>query len=122
MGLHATVMHILVNNILYGFNVLADHDTHDVLVENHYTGKDWLKLQVMNSANFFVDSDIYTYLFGGINYQIEHHLFPNMSSVHLKSISPIVREFCKEHGINYTVHNSLYEVMKQYQKSLKHFN
>jgi linoleoyl-CoA desaturase len=122
MGLHATVMHMLVNNLLYGFNVLADHDTHDVLVENHYTGKDWLKLQVMNSANFLVDSDIYTYLFGGINYQIEHHLFPNMSSVHLKSISPIVREFCKEHDINYTVHNSIYEVMKQYQKSLKHFN
>jgi len=122
IGIHASIMHIISNNIFYGVNVLADHDTYEALVENHYSGNDWLKLQVRNSANFYTNSYVYTYLFGGINYQIEHHLFPNMSSIHYKAISPIVREFCKEHDIKYTVHNSIYEIMKEYYKSLKHFN
>jgi len=122
MGIHATITHMIVCNFLYGLNVLADHDTYDVLVENHYAGNDWLKLQIMNSANFYNDSYVYTYLFGGVNYQIEHHLFPSVSCEHLRVIAPIVREFCHQHDIKYTLHNSIYEVMKEYYKSLKHFN
>tara|TARA_B110000503_G_C6968551_1_gene338226 strand:+ start:630 stop:773 length:144 start_codon:yes stop_codon:yes gene_type:complete len=47
---------------------------------------------VRNSANFLNDKyyDIYNHVFGGINYQIEHHLFPSMCGVHLKDIAPIV--------------------------------
>ena len=39
---------------------------------------------------------------GGLNYQIEHHLFPRMPSVNLRRAQPIVRDFCAERGISYT--------------------
>lgn len=39
--------------------------------------------------------------YGGLNYQIEHHLFPNMPRNKLKEAQPIVRAFCKEHAIAY---------------------
>jgi len=38
---------------------------------------------------------------GGLNYQIEHHLFPGMNHCHYPTIAPIVRQFCKEKNIPY---------------------
>ncbi|MDR2321347.1 MAG: acyl-CoA desaturase [Microbacterium sp.] len=43
-----------------------------------------------------------TWLMSGLNYQVEHHLFPNMSRMHLARASEIVREFCATHGVPYT--------------------
>ena len=82
-------------------------------VENHYEGNDWLKLQIQNSGNFKTDCPIYTFVFGGINYQIEHHLFPSMSNSYYSQIAPTVKEFCKEHRIPYVEHHSLLEVFQQ---------
>ncbi|MBO1770913.1 acyl-CoA desaturase [Agrococcus sp. TF02-05] len=44
-------------------------------------------------------------LMGGLNYQVEHHLFPNMARPHLRAASEIVRAHCREHGITYTETN-----------------
>jgi fatty acid desaturase len=40
---------------------------------------------------------------GGLNYQIEHHLFPSMPMVNLRRAAPLVRSFCGAHGIRYEV-------------------
>ncbi len=62
---------------------------------------DFLRRQVLMSRNirggWFVD-----WFTGGLNYQIEHHLFPSMSRPHLRRVQPIVREFCESRGILYT--------------------
>ena len=39
---------------------------------------------------------------GGLNYQVEHHLFPSMPRPNLRKVQPIVREFCASHDIPYT--------------------
>jgi len=122
MGIYSAISHMIACNVFYHINVMGDHDTYDVSVENHYEGKDWLKLQVQNSGNFKVDCPIYTYVFGGINYQIEHHLFPSMSNAFYTQISPTVQQYCKDKNIQYIVHKSLFEVFQQYYKTLKHFN
>lgn len=61
---------------------------------------DFLRRQVLTSRNVrggrFVDVAL-----GGLNYQIEHHLFPNMPSPHLRRVQPMVREYCAELGIDY---------------------
>ena len=81
----------------------------------------WLRSQLLATCN--VEQSIFNDWFSGhLNFQIEHHLFPSMANCHYMTISPIVKQFCKDHDIEYTVHNSVYEVMQQYYKSLKHFN
>ena len=40
---------------------------------------------------------------GGLNYQIEHHLFPSMPRPHLRKASEIVSAYCREHDVPYTV-------------------
>ncbi len=61
---------------------------------------DFLRRQVLMSRNVrggpFVD-----FAMGGLNYQIEHHLFPSMPRPNLKHAQPIVREYCVKHGVSY---------------------
>jgi fatty acid desaturase len=62
---------------------------------------DFLSRQVLTSRNItggrFIDS-----FMGGLNYQVEHHLFPNMPRPHLARASEIVREYCRREKIPYT--------------------
>ena len=62
---------------------------------------DFLRRQVLMSRNVrggpFVD-----FAMGGLNYQIEHHLFPSMPRPNLKRAQPLVREYCAQHEVSYT--------------------
>jgi linoleoyl-CoA desaturase len=118
-GILPTINYIVALNFWYHINISIDHDTYETIIENHYSGKDWLKMQICNSANFLNQSWLWTRFFGGINYQIEHHLFPNMSNVHYPTISPIVQEFCKENGITYIHYDNLWKGYQSYLKMLK---
>ncbi|GAA1613335.1 MULTISPECIES: fatty acid desaturase family protein [Kribbella] len=65
------------------------------------TKLDFLRRQVLMSRN--IRGGIFTDLaMGGLNYQIEHHLFPSMPRPSLRHVQPIVREYCELHGIAYT--------------------
>jgi fatty acid desaturase len=62
---------------------------------------DFLRRQVLVSRN--IDGGPVTdVVMGGLNYQIEHHLFPSMPRPNLRRAQPIVREFCRENGVAYT--------------------
>jgi fatty acid desaturase len=62
---------------------------------------DFLRRQVLMSRNvrggLLVD-----FFMGGLNYQIEHHLFPNMPRPNLKLAQPLIRQYCADHGVTYT--------------------
>ncbi|MFH8410520.1 fatty acid desaturase family protein [Streptomyces sp. NPDC018019] len=79
---------------------------------------DFLRRQVLTSRNvrggWFTDIAL-----GGLNYQIEHHLFPNMPSPHLRKAQPIVRRYCQEAGIDY-LEAGLFASYRQVLKSLHH--
>ncbi|MFC6156657.1 fatty acid desaturase family protein [Kribbella jiaozuonensis] len=62
---------------------------------------DFLRRQVLMSRN--IRGGVFTdFAMGSLNYQIEHHLFPNMPSPTLRRVQPIVREYCELHGVKYT--------------------
>lgn len=62
---------------------------------------DFLHRQVLTSRNIRGGPAV-TWAMGGLNHQIEHHLFPRMPSVNLRRARPIVRTFCAERGVPYT--------------------
>jgi fatty acid desaturase len=62
---------------------------------------DFLRRQVLTSRNVR-SSRVVDFLLGGLNYQIEHHLFPNMPRPNLRHAQPLVRAFCTQHNIPYT--------------------
>lgn len=61
----------------------------------------WAAHQLKTTSNFATRSRWVTELFGGLNFQIEHHLFPHVSHVHYFAISKIVRKTAYEYGLPY---------------------
>ena len=62
---------------------------------------EWAIHQIKTTANFATRSKLISWLIGGLNFQIEHHLFPKISHIHYPQISKIVRQLCQEHGLVY---------------------
>ena len=106
----------------YLFNIFAPN--HKGMPE---VGKDvqfsFFEHQIITARNI-KGSSLIDYLYLGLNYQIEHHLFPNMPRNNLRKIVPFVKQFCKKHGIEYTetnafesnviIFNEMREISKQY--------
>ena len=63
---------------------------------------DPLLRQVLTSRNVR-GGPVTDLVMGGLNYQIEHHLFPSMPMANLRRAAPVVRRFCEERGISYEV-------------------
>lgn len=64
----------------------------------------WAAHQVETTVNFAPASRVLTWLIGGLNFQIEHHLFPRLCHIHYPALSRIVRQTCREFGITYASH------------------
>ncbi|WNI17153.1 fatty acid desaturase family protein [Actinacidiphila sp. ITFR-21] len=78
---------------------------------------DFLRRQVLTSRN--VRGGRFTDLaLGGLNYQIEHHLFPSMPTPHLRQARPIVRAYCAELGISYAEAG----LFASYAQALRHLH
>ncbi|MCB9808524.1 acyl-CoA desaturase [Candidatus Peribacteria bacterium] len=87
----------------------------------------WFTKQVVTSRNIY-SHPLTNFFYGGLNFQIEHHLFPTMPRVHLKKAHEITRAFCKENDVDYcetsiiesykAVYTHLAEI-GQYAKSLR---
>ena len=80
----------------------------NVFIPNHLgmqtvtkdTKIDFMTQQLLTSRDI-TNPTFFNFIFGGLNYQIEHHLFPTMPRKHLKKAKIIVRHFCKEHSLPY---------------------
>jgi fatty acid desaturase len=74
---------------------------------------DWLTRQVVTSRNLR-SSHLTDFVYGGLNYQIEHHLFPTMPRKNLRHARPIVMRYCQQHGLRYhevSVRQSFVEIV-----------
>jgi fatty acid desaturase len=78
---------------------------------------DFLRRQVLTSRNVAGSRPV-DWLLGGLNYQIEHHLFPNMPRPNLRRAQPLIRAFCQHHDLSY-VEASL---LGSYAQALRHLH
>lgn len=75
-----------------------------VTEEAPQVASEWAIHQVKNTADFAPRNRFITWYVGGLNYQIEHHLFPKISHIHYPKIAPLVQQACAEFGLPYTVY------------------
>lgn len=79
---------------------------------------DWLTRQVVTARNIR-GGPVTDFVYGGLNYQIEHHLFPTMPRANLRKACPLVREYCRANGISYyetSVVRSYVEIVQHLRK------
>ena len=84
-------------------------------------GMPWADLQMYTTANFAIKNKLVNYLFGGLNFQIEHHLFPKICHVHYPKIAEIVKETAKEHDLPYIEHETFFGAVASHTRFLKQF-
>ena len=68
----------------------------------------WAIHQVETAVDFARPSRIAAWLLGGLNFQIEHHLFPRISHVNYPAISTVMEQTCRDFGVVYTEHQSFW--------------
>ena len=108
--------------ISYFLNVAPNHDTESTLRNHpaHGVVLDWGEHQVRCTGNHSLGDGIIdriiTQLWGGMNYQIEHHLFPTLNHAHYPEVSKIVQKTCKEFNIPYNVEGDWLSAIRSYGK------
>jgi fatty acid desaturase len=93
---HAIIPYLLLS-YLFTINSSLNHIQKDSIKGQN---KNWYIHQVTTANNFGSHYPHY-YTSIGLNYQIEHHLFPAINHCHLRDIQPIVKSLCEKHGIPY---------------------
>jgi linoleoyl-CoA desaturase len=73
---------------------------------------DWAAHQVATTVDFARGNRPLGWYVGGLNYQIEHHLFPRVSHLHYPGLAPLVEAACRDHGIRYRVQPSLLAALR----------
>jgi linoleoyl-CoA desaturase len=68
----------------------------------------WAVHQVQTTVDFARRNPVLCWFLGGLNFQIEHHLFPRICHIHYPRISKVVEETCREFGIQYHAHKSFF--------------
>jgi linoleoyl-CoA desaturase len=79
----------------------------------------FLKHQLATTSNFGVNSWLTNFMFGGLNLQVEHHIFPHVCHTHLRKIAPIVRETAQEFGLPYYENSSFWTAVRSHFRTLK---
>ena len=80
---------------------------------------DWAVHEVLTTANFARNNRLLNWYIGGLNFQIEHHLFPHICHIHYRKISPIVERTAKEFGIPYNLKPSLRAALASHVRRLR---
>lgn len=84
---------------------------------DHGSRPGFLERQVLTSRNVR-GNPVTDFLFGGLNYQVEHHLFPSLQRNRLGEAQPIVRDFCRERGLHYAETGAI----QSYREILRHLH
>jgi linoleoyl-CoA desaturase len=76
--------------------------------------------QLATTSNYSEKSKVFSWMIGGLNYQVEHHLFPDICHVHYRKIAPIVKATAAEYNIPYYSKKTFFDALKSHFEMLYH--
>jgi linoleoyl-CoA desaturase len=115
------VMHVVAGLILsFTFQLAHVVDKAEFPTEEQAKDNSLLEHQLKTTANFSTRSKLVTWYTGGLNFQVEHHLFPTINHVHYPKIAEIVRKTAAEFKLPYNEYRTTVEALKGHFAHLKH--
>jgi linoleoyl-CoA desaturase len=123
----AIVLMYITMHFVMGFLLSVVFQAAHVVPETEFTSvedgnamkRSWHVHQLLTTANFASGSKVVTWFTGALNYQIEHHLFPNICHVHYPRIAPIVRETAREFKIPYHSKSNFWSAVRAHSRMLR---
>ncbi|HKK42903.1 MAG TPA: fatty acid desaturase, partial [Bacteroidales bacterium] len=93
--------------------------TYPLPSNNNVMTNNWAIHQLYTTCDFSPNSKIFSWFIGGLNYQVVHHLFPNISHIHYKNLAPIVKSTAQKYGLPYHVNRNFLTAVNEHIKMLK---
>lgn len=87
--------------------------------KNGFMENSWAEHQMHTTSDFARKNRLVNFFFGGLNFQIEHHLFPRVCHIHYRNIAPIVEQTALEYGLPYYSNTTFYDAIRSHLISLK---
>lgn len=114
------VMGIVMSIVFQLAHCVAEADFPPAGPSNGRIPKAWAVHQVETTVDYARRSRVFAWLLGGLNYQIEHHLFPRICHVNYPAISKLVEETCRDFGVRYAEHRSVGAGLLSHFRWLRH--
>ncbi|MEM6531022.1 MAG: acyl-CoA desaturase [Myxococcota bacterium] len=80
---------------------------------------DWIAHQLATTANFAPNNRLLCWYLGGLNYQVEHHLFSSIPDLYYSQLAPIVEQTCREYGMRYHSYPTFGEALAAHGRTLR---
>ncbi|NDC40806.1 MAG: acyl-CoA desaturase [Chitinophagia bacterium] len=127
MSWQAVLLGFLILHLVAGFGLSVIFQLAHVMEEAEFPlpsadrkmQNSWAVHQLLNTVNFSRKSKLMNWFIGGLNYQIEHHLFPHISHVHYRKIAVIVKKTAQEFGLPYYEYPNFLVAMREHGRMLK---
>ena len=120
--------YVTFSSVWFSLQFAVNHETEEASnfsakgseMMNNKNTRDWGAHQLLTSHNYSIDFLPSLHLSGGLNYQIEHHLFPSVHYKFYPDLSKLVRQTAKEFNLPYNCSNSFVGGVVKHYQLLKH--
>lgn len=111
----------LVLTVIFQLAHTVEGTDHPLANEKGIIENDWAIHQLQTTVNFSRHNRWLSWYVGGLNFQVEHHLFPRVCHVHYPAIAPIVKETAEEFGLTYLENESFRDAIQSHISTLRRF-
>lgn len=106
-------------SIVFQLAHTVEHTEFPVPAEDGRLQDEWAVHQLKTTANFATRNKLISWYVGGLNFQVEHHLFPKISHIHYPAINKIVKQACEEFNVVYVEYPKMYHAVASHVSFLK---
>lgn len=128
VGITYTIVGYLITAMVCGFVISVVFQLAHIVTETEFptaepsTGvidNEWTIHQLATTANFSTKSKLVSWFVGGLNFQVEHHLFPRISHAHYPALNELLKEVCAKYNVNYIEYPSVLSALRSHVVHLK---
>lgn len=106
-------------SIVFQLAHTVEHTEFPVPAEDGRLQDEWAIHQLKTTANFATRNKLISWFVGGLNFQVEHHLFPKISHIHYPAINKIVKQACMEYNVVYVEYPKMYHAVASHVAFLR---
>lgn len=106
-------------SIVFQLAHTVEHTEFPVPAEDGRLQDEWAIHQLKTTANFATRNKLISWFVGGLNFQVEHHLFPKISHIHYPAINKIVKQACAEYNVVYVEYPKMYHAVASHVSFLR---
>lgn len=114
-----TILGLLLSVVFQLAHCLGEAKFATPPLPGHALACDWATHQVESTVDFARGNGLLTWFIGGLNFQIEHHLFPRVCHTHYPALSKIVERVCAKHGVRYLAHATAGKALRSHYRWLR---